>query len=48
MLGTIQLILIVLKLFSVITISWFWVLSPIIFTVCWILDISVVGYLANK
>ena len=49
LLGVIFIILLILKLFGVISISWWWVFSPIIIeVVIWIFIILLIGSSRNK
>ena len=47
--GVIFIILLILKLFGVISISWWWVFSPIIIeVVIWIIILLIIGSTRNK
>lgn len=47
--GVVFIILLILKLFGVISISWLWVFSPIIIeVVIWIIILLIIGSFGNK
>lgn len=47
--GVVFIILLILKLFGVISISWWWVFSPIIIeVVIWIIILLIIGSTRNK
>ena len=47
--GVVFIILLILKLFGVISISWWWVFSPIIIEVIiWIILLLIIGSFGNK